>query len=181
MHLTVLIPTYNRHTMLKRTLDSLIRAKIPPEMAVRVIVIDNNSKDDTRKTVEDYAGGNALSIEYIFEAKQGRSFALNAGIATASGDLIAMIDDDEEVDQHWYSVIHSSFGQGNLDFIGGPYKPRWGAPVPRWLPRNYLGAIGWVDGGDQVRAYGRNYPGILMGGNAVLTRSILDRVGPYST
>jgi hypothetical protein len=46
---------------------------------------------------------------------------------------------------------------------------------------NYVGVIGWIDGGDQVVAYDADYPGILMGGNAVLTRAILDRVGLYMT
>jgi glycosyltransferase involved in cell wall biosynthesis len=181
MHLTVLIPTYNRHRMLKHTLDSLIRARAAPELDVNVIIVDNNSQDDTRGTVVDYAGRSQLPIDYVFERRQGRSFALNAGIAAATGDLIGMIDDDEEVDENWYFAIGSAFTQGDVDFVGGPYVPRWAAPAPGWLPRNYLGAIGWVDGGDRVRVYDSNYGGILMGGNAVLTRSILERVGPYST
>jgi hypothetical protein len=67
-----------------------------------------------------------------------------------------------------------------VDFIGGPYLPRWGAPPPEWLPRNYPAVIGWIEAGDQVTRYDSGFPGILMGGNAVLTRQILDRVGPYS-
>jgi len=181
MLLSLVIPTYNRHTMLSRALDSLIRASIPDGLEVRIIVVDNNSQDDTGKTVDDHACRGCLPIDYVFEPRQGRSFALNAGIAVAHGDLVAMIDDDEEVTENWYAVIYSAFEQHGIDFIGGPYVPRWGAPAPAWLPRTYLGAIGWVDGGDRIRLYGGAYPGILMGGNAVLTRSILDRVGPYST
>jgi len=180
MELTVVVPTYNRHLLLKRTLNSLIRAPIPAEMSVRAVVVDNNSQDDTRGTVREYSNLNELAIDYVFEPRQGRSFALNAGIAAADGDLLAMIDDDEEISQYWYAVISSAFKGGDIDFIGGPYLPRWGARPPPWLPQNYLGAIGWVDGGDEVCSYGRGYGGILMGGNAVLTRSVLARVGPYS-
>jgi hypothetical protein len=46
---------------------------------------------------------------------------------------------------------------------------------------NYLGAIGWIDGGEHVVPFNKSYPGILMGGNAVLTRAILDKVGRYDT
>jgi len=181
VQLTVVVPTYNRQILLQRTLDSLCRARIPRELNVRIIVVDNNSKDGTPGVVKRVARRSQFPIDYLFEVRQGRSFALNAGIATVAGDLVATIDDDEEVDDNWYVVLWCAFNRGNLDFIGGPYRPRWGAAVPRWLPRNHLGAIGWVDGGDRMVRYGRDYPGILMGGNAVFTRMILERVGPYST
>jgi glycosyltransferase involved in cell wall biosynthesis len=180
MILDVIIPTHNRHLMLRRTLDSLQKATVPTELEVRVTVVDNNSTDNTRSTVEGYSKTTLHQLNYVFEGRQGRSFALNAGIASTAGSLIGMIDDDEEVDQSWYAVIHSMFSWGGIDFIGGPYVPRWGGNPPDWLPMNYLGAIGWIDGGDNVVPFDQSYPGILMGGNAVLTRDILNKVGLYN-
>ena len=177
----VLIPTYNRSEMLIRTLDSLLRAAIPRELEVRITVIDNNSTDSTRETVQQYMARHLGQICYVFERKQGRSHALNAGIAATSGDLVGMIDDDEEVCDSWFQSISAAFRDSTTDFIGGPYHPRWGAERPHWLPPNYLGVIGWVNGGTQVRRFDPDYPGILMGGNAVIKRSILNAAGPYST
>jgi GT2 family glycosyltransferase len=68
-----------------------------------------------------------------------------------------------------------------LDFVGGPYVPRWSAPPPEWLPSSYGAVIGLVDGGDKQVPFDENYGGILMGGNAVFTRAVLEKVGPYST
>jgi glucosyl-dolichyl phosphate glucuronosyltransferase len=181
MILDVIIPTYNRHLMLRRTLNSLLEATVPPGLDVRVTVVDNNSVDETRATVETYAARFEGRLNYIFEGRQGRSFALNAGIEATNGDLIGMIDDDEEIDRFWYASIHSVFSRGEVDFVGGPYVPRWGAERPSWLPANYCGAIGWIDGGDRVVAFDQSYPGILMGGNAVLTRAIVRKVGYYNT
>lgn len=181
MLLDVIIPTYNRQFMLRRTLESLLLAEVPTGLTVRVTVVDNNSIDTTRETVAGYANTFKEELSYVFEGRQGRSFALNAGIASTSGDLIGMIDDDEEVDRGWYSTIHSIFSERKVDFIGGPYVPRWGTKPPDWLPMNYLGAIGWIDGGDNVVPFGENYPGILMGGNAVLTRAVVNKVGLYNT
>jgi glycosyltransferase involved in cell wall biosynthesis len=178
--LDVLLPTYNRSKILGRALDSLLSAPVPENLKVLITVIDNNSTDDTHDTVNDYATRTGR-VRYIFEKRQGRSHALNAGIAATEGDLVGMVDDDEEVDRIWYSVVSAAFTASTVDFIGGPYFPRWGAAIPNWLPRNYLGVIGWVDGGEQVRTYGSDYPGILMGGNAVIRRSMLQRVGMYST
>jgi glucosyl-dolichyl phosphate glucuronosyltransferase len=181
MRLDVIVPTYNRHTLLDKTLGSLRRARIPQGLEVRVTVVDNNSNDRTPEVVERWQAAFEGRLDYLFERQQGRSSALNAGIRTTHGDLVGMIDDDEEIDADWYARVYAAFTEGAFDFIGGPYVPRWGARPPEWLPMNYVGVIGWIDGGDQAIAYGEDYPGILMGGNAVLTRAILEQVGLYRT
>jgi len=181
MFLDVIIPTHNRHLMLARTLKSLLAAPVPASLEVCVTVVDNNSSDDTRNVVQGFIKRFGNNLRYVFEARQGRSFALNAGIRSTKGDLIGMIDDDEEIDRLWYTSVQSAFSNGSIDFIGGPYVPRWGAECPDWLPRDYMGAIGWIDGGDRIVPFDENYPGILMGGNAVLTRAIINKVGYYDT
>ena len=68
MRLDVIIPTYNRHEMLRRTLNSLLAAEVPHGLDVRVTVVDNNSTDQTRQTVEDYTkrfGGRPALCETI--------------------------------------------------------------------------------------------------------------------
>lgn len=181
MHLDVIIPTFNRHLLLDKTLASLWRARTPSGLTVRVTVVDNNSRDLTRDVVERWQTSFAGRLQYVFESQQGRSSALNTGIRSTDGDLVGMIDDDEEIDAGWYVRLYAAFAEGEVDFIGGPYVPRWGAHPPDWLPMNYVGVIGWIDGGNRVVAYDDNYPGILMGGNAVLRRDLFDRVGLYMT
>lgn len=181
MRLDVIIPTYNRCDLLRRTLESLRVARIPLSLDVRVTVVDNNSKDATRQTVESFQKYFDGRLDYLLETRQGRSSAINAGIVATKGELVGFIDDDEEVDANWCVRIASAFAESEVDFIGGPCLPRWGAERPAWLPDGYRGVIGWVEGGTEIVAYDENYEGILMGGNAVLTRAILDRVGHYST
>ena len=113
----------------------------------------------------------------------GKPHALNAGIAATDGDLIGLIDDDEEVDASWFESIwrHFASGEQDVDFIGGKCLPLWGAPRPEWLGTGYLGVIGWVDPGEEPRVMDAAYPGILMGGNAVIRRTALVRAGKYST
>ena len=55
------------------------------------------------------------------------------------------------------------------------------APQPHWLPTGYGAVIGRVDSGSEVRQYGPGFDGMLMGGNAVIRRSVLARVGLYRT
>jgi glucosyl-dolichyl phosphate glucuronosyltransferase len=178
--LDVIVPTYNRVTLLATALDSLIAATCPQELSVTVFVVDNNSKDNTAEVVRAYQQRVSF-VRYIFEKQQGLSAALNAGIRAGSGELVAMINDDEEVDVHWFEVIHEFFQNTSCDFAGGPYQPRWSAEKPDWVSKEFGGILGWVDGGDTVQQYGPTFNGMLMGGNAVIKRSALDKVGPYNT
>ncbi|HEV2763385.1 MAG TPA: glycosyltransferase family 2 protein, partial [Pyrinomonadaceae bacterium] len=180
MRLDVIIPTYNRQAMVQRTLASLLAAHVPEGMTVRVAVVDNNSKDETRRVVAEWAERFAGRLTYVYETRQGRSPAINAGVAATSGELVGMIDDDEEVAPDWFEQIRAAFPSSDVDYIGGKCLPRWEAEPPAWLPEDYRGVIGWVDGGDEPRAYGRDYPGILTGGNAVIRRATLERIGGYS-
>ena len=181
MQLDVVIPTYNRSALLPKALRSLLDARVPHGLEVQITVVDNNSTDDTREVVFAERARSTLPIHYVFEKRQGRSPALNAGVAATSGSHVGFIDDDEEVDKSWYEQIVSVFAEHDRDFIGGPYVPRFESAIPDWLPREYNSVIGAVDGGTRRVPFDRNYPGILMGGNAVITRETLERVGPYST
>ena len=181
MTLDVVIPTYNRADLLARTLRSLLAADRPDSIQVRVTVADNRSTDGTRALVASFEEAFAGQLHYVYESIPGRSAALNRAIADTRGDLVAMIDDDEEVDRGWVRCIEQAFRDPQTDFIGGPYVPRWTVPVPEWLPSGYGSVIGRVDCGDDVRRYGPGFDGMLMGGNAVVRRQLLARVGPYRT
>ena len=180
MKLDVVLPTHNRALLLRRALESLLAAEPPDGLDVTITVVDNCSTDDTPAVVQSLMSRVGNRLQYVYEPKPGRSYALNAGIAATRGDLVGMIDDDEEVDRSWLRTIAAAFHDPTTDFIGGPYMPRWGAERPAWLGTAHRGAIGWVDGGPIARPFGAGFEGILMGGNAVIRRSVLDRVGPYA-
>src|SRR5437868_6446068 len=179
MRLDVILPTYNRHQLLTRTLDSLLAAEVPADLSVLVAVVDNNSSDATRETVETYRPKFCGRLHYVFEKKQGRSHALNAGINATDGELVGMIDDDEQVDRSWFRRIYEMFSTGEVDFIGGPYQPHWGGEPPAWLPRNDTAVLGIVSSGSQ-HAFGTSQAQ-LMGGNAVISRATLRKVGLFFT
>ncbi len=182
MRLDVIIATLNRCASLRRTLESLLAAPVPETLEVVVTVVDNNSSDDTRGMVSSYEHCFRGRLRYLFEERQGKSNALNTGIRAATGDLVGMIDDDESVDPAWFATIDQWFRRDDVDFIGGPYRAAWETPPPAWLPPEYgSGVIGASDDIPEVQTYGADHPGMLQGGNAVIRRSLFDRVGLYST
>jgi len=181
MHLDIILPTYNRDSLLGQALESLLVANVPEGMRVEIVVVDNNSTDNTPALVEKWKEKFNGRLRYMFEAKQGRSYALNAGIQATSGDLIGFIDDDEEIASDWYEVVQKAFLTMGVDFIGGPYIPKWDQSPPPWLPEKYRGVIGWIDAGNKPIIFDEDFSGILMGGNAVISRAVLEKVGNYRT
>ncbi len=180
MKLDVVVPTYNRSQLLKRTILSLLAAPIPSGLDVTIIIADNNSKDDTEAMVREMQSQSERQIVYVKEVRQSSSYARNAGIAAGSGDIIGFIDDDEEVEEHWYEVVAREFEDERVQFIGGSCLPNWGAPAPAWLPPGYHSVIGAVAPKPRS-SFGGSFQGNLMSGNAVIRRSVFDRVGTYST
>ena len=179
MRLDVVVPTYNRSHLLRATLNSLLRAPVPAALEVTLLVVDNNSADDTPAVVEEIRAGANLPLQYVLEKKQGLSNARNAGITAATGDLIGFIDDDEEIDAEWYNIIAREFADPSVQFIGGPYLPNWVTPIPDWLPPGYHAAIGAIP--PKPRAvFDRDFNGILLGGIAVLGRGVFEEVGMYA-
>lgn len=181
--LDVIIATYNRSALLSKALRSLLAARRPEGLSISVTVVDNNSKDNTRAVVEEIANsGTPFPVHYIVESAQGRSSALNAGIRSTRGDLIGMIDDDEEVDSAWFEALHDVLRRPGVDFIGGPCLPNWdGSSKPKWVEEKCC-VLGWMDYGQRELQYGTDECiGIVMGGNAVYRREVFNKVGLYNT
>jgi glycosyltransferase involved in cell wall biosynthesis len=178
--LDVLVPTHNRGAMLERAVRSVLAAREPDTLTVRVVAICNGCTDDSLQRMRQIMADAPGRVEFIWERRRGKSTALNVGIARSSADLIGMIDDDEEIDASWLTVIAEAFQDPTLEFVGGPYVPVWRDEQPDWLPAEYLAVIGSAEMGPDRRPFGPDFEGILKGGNAVVRRSALARVGGYA-
>ena len=88
---SVVIPTHQRRESLLRALASLATQSIPPEQYEVVVVVDG-SDDGSRKAAESLATGYSLRV--LWQANRGRAAACNAGVATARGDVVVLLDDD---------------------------------------------------------------------------------------
>ena len=74
--------------------------------------MDNNSKDATRQVAERFCERNPQRFRYLFEANQGKSCALNAGIRNAHGEILAFVDDDVTVVPGWLYNLTSDLNSG---------------------------------------------------------------------
>src|SRR5712671_6141425 len=130
---SIVIATYNRAAMLRDTLESLshLQASGPWE----VIVVDNNSPDNTREIVQAAAPTFPVPLRYAFEREQGRSAALNCGFRMAEGEIIVTTDDDVRVEPDWLDHIEFGLAAKQCDYVGGRVAPLWECEPPPWIPR----------------------------------------------
>jgi glycosyltransferase involved in cell wall biosynthesis len=179
---TVLICSYNRGTLLGETLDAI--AKIRTALAWDVVVVDNNSTDHTRSVIESRQAHYPVSLRYLFEPRQGNSFALNTGIAATHATIIAFTDDDVRVSEEWLQAgCAPMLSNPAIDYTGGPVRPIWDAPPPAWVDQtrsDLWGTLAILDYGctSFVFEERRRVP---LGANMAVRRTLFDRVGNFDT
>ena len=101
--LTVAIPTYNGESRLPKVLEKL-RSQINTEqISWEILIVDNNSKDNTPKVIQDYQLNwpNHIPLRYCLEAEQGAAFARLLAVREAKGELIGFLDDDNLPAEDW--------------------------------------------------------------------------------
>lgn len=175
MKYSVVIATYNRADDLRGTLASL--AAMRPSAPWEVVVVDNNSTDETCAVVGATAARFPVPLRYVFERQQGRSPALNAGIRAASGDIIVTTDDDVRVEPAWLDRCGDALDSLACDYIGGRVLPIWGAPRPAWLPDHggkHWAVIALLDYGPEPIEFGTRVP---LGVNMAFRREAFERAG----
>lgn len=97
---TVIICTYNGERTIKKAIDSIIYQTKYNELVDKLIIVDNNSKDNTKQVVNNYST-EKYNIIYSFEKKQGLSNARLNGVNMSHSEWIIFVDDDNELMDNW--------------------------------------------------------------------------------
>ena len=105
--LTVAVCTHDRADLLRRCLAGIAASVAATDLpSPEVLVVDNAPTDDsTRQTV-----GAVPDVRYVLEPRAGLDFARNAALCSATGEVIAFLDDDVLVDPGWYAALHEVWG-----------------------------------------------------------------------
>ena len=130
---TVILCTYNRCDRLAKALASAAVQTMPADAAWEVLVVDNNSRDETREVVERFRLQYPGRFRYLFEPTPGKSHALNSGIQQARGDLLAFLDDDAIAAPDWLASLTRSLQLGKANGAGGRILPDRAIDPPPWL------------------------------------------------
>jgi glucosyl-dolichyl phosphate glucuronosyltransferase len=175
---SILIPTRNRASSLKRLLDSLECSSYLEEISVEIIVINNHSTDATSQVLrEALFQQRRFPIRVLEQFKLGKSWALNLGIGQATGSLLLVLDDDVSVHQSCIAEHVAAYKKNIFDAVQGKVlaglDPEGkSANISRLREYN----IPIVDHGDascEIRGF--------TGTNISLKREIFERVGLFDT
>lgn len=175
MKFSVVIATYNRANELIKTLESLTELQVDEPW--EVIIVDNNSSDDTREVVLKAAESFPVPLRYLHESTQGRSAALNSGIKASQGEIIAITDDDVRLDPNWLTNGGEALERFGCDYLGGKALPIWGGQRPEWLPERrsiHWAVIALLDYGSEPIPLGDYVP---LGVNMMFRREAFERAG----
>ena len=175
MEISVVLATYNRAASLRATLESLATLSSPDNLSWELLVVDNNSNDSTLQVVEQFADNSSFPVRYIFERRQGKSSALNAGVAQARGRIIAFTDDDVSLHPDWLSEIKSTFERFDCAAVAGRIIPVWDQPKPDWLDMRGQFAVVNFELGDEFKEI--QQPPI--GANSAFRRDVFQRHGLF--
>jgi glucosyl-dolichyl phosphate glucuronosyltransferase len=178
--ITVVLCTYNRCHSLAETLSSIAASKLPESVEWEILVVDNNSSDQTRAVVRDISGRHPGRFRYLFEPQPGKSHALNSGVREARGKILAFTDDDVKVEPTWLQNLTA--GLHNCDWAGsgGKIDPEWSSPPPRWLPTPGPHALAPLTVFDRGLKAGP-LPENPYGANMAFRKEMFERYGGFRT
>ena len=180
MNITVILCTYNRCQSLAKALGSVAVSTLPTSIEWEVLVVDNNSRDQTREVVQDFCDRYPGRFRYLFEPRPGKSFALNSGIRESRGEILAFMDDDVTVEPTWLQNLTAALDGDQWAGAGGRIVLRWPASLPNWLSVDGPYARHPFPGFDQGHE-ARELIGPPFGTNMAFRRKLFEKYGGFRT
>jgi glucosyl-dolichyl phosphate glucuronosyltransferase len=171
---SVVICTYNHAGLLPGALDSVLRQTFDRSQ-YEVIVVDNNSTDDTRSVVDSFTR-RCPRIQYCLEPAQGIAHARNCGWKHARGRYVAYLDDDCRASDNWLSVADEIFERTSAKVLGGPYSTDFAGVRPDWASDSFNS---YEPPFREARALAPSEYGWLVGGNVFVRRTLFDEIGGF--
>ena len=179
--ISVIICTYDRDKFIQKALECLYAQSLEKSF-YEIIVVDNNSNDNTAHIVKSFIDQHAgLTIYYVFEPHKGLSFARNRGMVEAQGEILTYVDDDAEAVPHFLKSIYQFMKEKpEVIGIGGKVMPIYAdGNEPSWMNKYLNGFVGRVDFGTDPLPFDKKmkYPA---GCNMTYRKEIVQKAGGFN-
>jgi glycosyltransferase involved in cell wall biosynthesis len=171
-HITICICTYRRPAMLERLLREISQQDPAGAFTYSIVVTDNDLAQSARSLVETCSRKGKVAMTYAVQPERNIALAHNTAISHATGEFIAIIDDDEFPAPNWLLNLFRTCQAHQVAGVLGPVKPHFEHQPPQWL----------IKGGFYQRPTHRT--GFVMPwqecrtGNVLFRRDILDSSEP---
>ncbi len=177
--ISAVICSYNRARFIISAVESIFNQDFNKSQ-LEVIVVDNNSTDNTTALLEKYKIDHpAYNLRYYVERNQGVAFARTRCTKEARGAIVAFLDDDSTAQPGWLSSI-VDFYQAHPEVYstGGKITPRFLTGIPDWYSKYFFGLVGNFDLGPNVKQLTANrYP---CGANMSFRKEVFEEIGYFN-
>lgn len=177
--ISAVICSYNRARFIIDAVESIFNQDFD-KSRLEVIVVDNNSKDDTLVLLAAYKQQHPqYNFRYYTETEQGVAYARTRCAKEAKGDIVAFLDDDSTAQPGWLTEIVNFFdAHPEVYSTGGKITPVFLTGIPKWYSRYFFGLVGNFDFADHIkRMTGKRYP---CGANMAFRKKVFDEIGYFN-
>ena len=179
LKISVVICTYNRSAYIIDAMKSLYYQTLPRD-SYEVIVVNNNSSDQTQQVCETFIEShNDANFYYFNEIQQGASFSRNTGALHVQSPLLCFMDDDAVADKDYLERIVNFFEQyPDAGGLGGRIIPKYIPEKPGWMSHYVSSLVGYFHYSDTVTVFTPNkYP---LESNMIIRKKDFDAIGGFN-
>ena len=169
---TVVICTYTAdrlHNLIASVAQLKEQTPVPDEI---IVVVNDN--EGLAERVRESIGG----ITLVTNDRPGVSHARDAGVAVATGDLVAFIDDDALPGPGWLANLTAPFANDAVMMTSGRIDPSWVIGRPRWFPDEFLWVVGCSYRGLPDNGAVLRNP---IGASMAIRTSVIETVGTFES
>jgi len=134
--LSFVIFTYNSSDIIEKTLSCLFKSITFAKIDYEVILVDNNSNDNTLNLVNKFEKENKVRITKLNNPKQGLIYSRIKSANFISKDYVSFIDDDNFLREDFVSNLSNIITSLKPDVIGGRTICTSDSPFPKWWDKN---------------------------------------------
>jgi glycosyltransferase involved in cell wall biosynthesis len=170
-NISVIVCTHDtkRFGRLRQAIDSVVAQRVP---AYEIILVVDGNDDVFNAASAEFPAARVMANTRT----KGLSGARNTGLLSATGDIVAFLDDDAIADANWLGAISVQLKSPFTMGVGGPITPSWPGTRPAWLPREFDWVVGCSFEGQAIEAGAvRN----LIGCNMAFRRGALVMAGLF--
>jgi glycosyltransferase involved in cell wall biosynthesis len=161
--------TLARWELLQGSIDSVVGQTIGP---VDLVVVSDHNVELHARLGSAYPGLRVIENSNA----RGLSGARNTGLAAATGEIVAFLDDDAAANPDWLEALIGGYDNAAVQGVGGSIEPVWAAGRPRWFPTEFDWVVGCTYRGlPRGVAMVRN----PIGANMSFRKRLFDAVGGF--
>lgn len=180
---SVVICTYKRDKFLGQAIESVFAQNYPKDK-YEIIVINNDSPDNTEEVIRRCAEHSPVAFSSHVEKRNGLSFARNLGIANARHEFVAFLDDDATACTDWLAIFNALINEHHALVVGGRVEKAFepGFTPPEWFNSQYMKGffgVNYRDRNRKEKVFRIRHPLYVTGANCAYARRLFDHFGGF--